>query len=388
MTQTPYITGWAHGAFGKRDGDFVDLIAEVVPHALKDAELPPEDVDAVFMGVFNEGFIKQGFVGSLVSLVVPELRHTPATRIENACASGSAAVYAAMDFIESGRGGTALVIGVEKMTAVSSSQAGDNLLAASYLPEEASLPGGFAGVFAGITEEYFARYGDQSAALARLAAKNHRNATLNPHAHIRKDLGFEFCNTVSEKNPIVAGPLRRTDCSLISDGAAALVLASPDAAAAARRKVRFRSRVQVNDYLPLSKRDPIAFDGAHLAWHKALQQAGLSTFDLDLVESHDCFTTSELIQYEIFGLAERGKAADVVEQGVTERDGRLPFNLSGGLKAKGHPVGATGVSMHVLVAQQVAGEAGSLQCPDASVGAVFNMGGTGVANYVSVLEGS
>lgn len=388
MSKAPYITGWAHGAFGKRDGEFVDLIADVVPGALKDAELEPEDVDAVFVGVFNEGFMKQGFAGSMVSLVVPELRHTPATRIENACASGSAAIYAAMDFIESGRGRTALVVGAEKMTAVSSTQASENLLSASYMSEEADVPGGFAGVFAGITQTYFDRYGDHCAALARIAAKNHRNAMLNPYAHMRRDLGFDFCNTISDKNPVVAGPLRRTDCSLVSDGAAALVLASPDAAESARRKVRFRSRAQVNDYLPLSRRDPIAFDGARMAWERAMTEAQLSTFDLDLVESHDCFTTSELIQYEIFGLAERGRAAQAINEGITERNGKLPFNLSGGLKAKGHPVGATGVSMHVLVAQQVTGEAGAMQLPGASVGAVFNMGGTAVANYVSVLEAS
>jgi acetyl-CoA C-acetyltransferase len=384
---TPVITGWAHGAFGRREGAVVqDLISEVAPDALVDAGLEPAEVDGVFVGTYNAGFSRQDFTGSLVSLAVPELRYTPATRVENACASGSAALYAAMDFIESGRGRTALVVGCEKMTGVGSAQAGHNLLSACYVPQEVQVRGGFAGVFAEIAQEYFERYGDQSEALARIAAKNHRNGVDNPYAHLRRDLGFEFCNTVSEQNPMVAEPLRRTDCSLLSDGAAALVLCSEEVAASAPRRVRFRSRAQVNDYLPLSRRDPVAFDGARRAWDTAMSGAGLTTWDLDLIETHDCFTIAELIQYELFGLADRGRGGDAVAEGVTTREGKVPVNLSGGLKSKGHPVGATGVSMHVLMAKQLVGEAGGMQLPGASVGAVFNMGGTGVANYVSVLE--
>jgi acetyl-CoA C-acetyltransferase len=387
VSTTPQITGWAHSAFGRLESpDVADLMGQVVPEALVDAGLEPRDVDAVFVGVYNAGFARQDFSGSLVAVTNPEFRHIPATRVENACATGSAALYAALDFIESGRGRTALVVGAEKMTGVSSVQAGDNLLSACYVPEEAQTRGGFAGVFAGVAREYFDRYGDQSEALARIAAKNHRNGVDNPYAQLRRDLGFEFCNTVSEKNPYVAEPLRRTDCSLISDGAAALVVTSEDVAAGARRRVRFRARAQVNDYLPLSRRDPVAFDGARMAWEHATRRAGLTATDLDLIETHDCFTIAELIQYEVFGLAEPGRGADVVNEGLTWRGGEVPVNLSGGLKSKGHPIGATGVSMHVLVAKQLVGEAGDMQLPGASVGAVFNMGGTGVANYVSVLE--
>jgi acetyl-CoA C-acetyltransferase len=150
--------------------------------------------------------------------------------------------------------------------------------------------------------------------------------------------------------------------------------------------VSFRARAHVNDILALSRRDPIAFDGARLAWQKALMEGGVTLDDLSLVETHDCFTIAELIEYEAMGLAEPGKGYRVIREGVTRKDGRLPVNPSGGLKSKGHPIGATGVSMHVMAAMQVCGEAGEMQIPDASMAGVFNMGGTAVANYVSILE--
>ena len=184
----------------------------------------------------------QDFPASLVLQHVPELRFKPITRYENACASGSAAVHGARDFLLSGRGRFALVIGVEKMTATPGKEVGDILLKASYQKEEADIPAGFAGVFGRIAETYFQRYGDQSDALAAIAAKNHKNGVDNPFAQMRKDLGFDFCRNVSEKNPYVAPPLKRTDCSLVSDGAAALVLADEETARAMGKAVRFKRR--------------------------------------------------------------------------------------------------------------------------------------------------
>jgi acetyl-CoA C-acetyltransferase len=306
--------------------------------------------------------------------------------MENACATGSAALYAALDFIDAGRGDIALVVGAEKMTAASTEATGDILLGASYRDEEADVEGGFAGLFGRIASHYFQRYGDRSEELALIAAKNHANGLANPYAHMRRDLSFDFCNTVSDKNPYVAAPLRRTDCSLVSDGAAAMVIASASVAAGLQRAVAFRGRAHVNDILALSRRDPIAFEGARLAWQKALADGGVTLDDLSLVETHDCFTIAELIEYEAMGLAEPGKGYRVIREGVTRKDGRLPVNPSGGLKSKGHPIGATGVSMHVMAAMQVCGEAGEMQIPGASLAGVFNMGGAAVANYVSILE--
>lgn len=381
------IVGWAHTRFGRLDGQDVEsLIGEVATGAIADAAIAPEDIDGVFVGMFNNGFSRQDFPASLAIQSVSALRFRPATRYENACASGSAALHGARDFLSAGRGRFALVIGVEKMTGVSNAQASDNLLGASYRREEGDIPAGFAGVFGRIAEAYFQRHGDASAALARIAAKNHRNGVDNPYAQLRKDLGYEFCATISERNPLVAGPLRRTDCSPISDGAAALILTDAETASAMAKAIRMRAAVQVNDLMPLSQRDITRMEGAELAWARALREAGVALADLSFVETHDCFTIAELMAYEAMGLAAPGQGARCALEGRTERDGRLPVNRSGGLKAKGHPVGATGISMHVMAAMQLAGEAGEMQLPRADLAAVFNMGGAAVANYVSILE--
>ena len=382
------IVGWAHTPFGKlEDPDIEALIGRVAGAAIADAGVAPSDIDASFVSLFNNGFSLQDFPASLVLQHVPELRFKPITRLENACASGSAAVHSARDFLLSGRGRFALVIGVEKMTATPGKEVGDILLKASYQKEEADIPAGFAGVFGRIAERYFQRYGDQSDALAAIAAKNHKNGVDNPYAQMRRDLGYDFCRMVSEKNPYVAPPLKRTDCSLVSDGAAALVLTDEETARSLGKAVRFRAAVQVNDFLPISKRDITQFEGARQAWAQALDVSGLQLGDLSFVESHDCFTIAELLEYEAMGLTAPGQGARAVLEGWTAKDGRLPINPSGGLKAKGHPIGATGVSMHAITAMQLTGQAPEgMQLPKADRGAVFNMGGAAVANYVSILE--
>jgi acetyl-CoA C-acetyltransferase len=381
------IVGWAHSPFGKLDDpDVESLMAGVSGEALAHAGIGPEDVDGIYVGVMNNGFSKQGFEAAQVALNQPALTYVPATRVENACATGSAALYAALDFIESGRGRIALVIGAEKMTAKTVTETSDILLSASYRKEEADIDGGFAGAFGRIAQRYFQSYGDRSEELARIAAKNHKNGVSNPYAHMRRDFGFAFCNAVSDKNPYVAAPLRRTDCSLISDGAAALVLAGAETAERLQRSIAFRSRQHTNDFLPLSRRDPTAFAGARLAWDKARAEAGVTLDDLDLVETHDCFTIAELIEYEAMGLAAPGEGYRVVHEGIAEKGGRLPINPSGGLKSKGHPVGATGVSLHVMACLQLMNEADDMQIDDAKLAGVFNMGGAAVANYVSILE--
>jgi acetyl-CoA C-acetyltransferase len=382
------IVGWAHTQFGKsEDPDTESLMARVSGQALAHAGIEPEAVDGIYVGVMNNGFSKQDFQGALVALADERLAHTPATRLENACATGSAAIYAAADFIAAGRGRIALVVGAEKMTALPTVDVGDVLLGASYRKEEAEVEGGFAGIFGRIAHHYFQRYGDRSDELARIAAKNHKNGLVNPYAHMRKDFGYEFCRNPSEKNPFVAGPLKRTDCSLVSDGAAAIVLADEETARTLSRAIGFRARSHVNDLLPLSRRDPIAFNGARRAWQGALAQSGMTLDDLSLVETHDCFTIAELIEYEAMGLAEPGQGYRVVREGIAEKGGKLPINVSGGLKSKGHPIGATGVSMHVMAAMQLTGEApGEMQIPGAKAAGVFNMGGASVANYVSILE--
>jgi acetyl-CoA C-acetyltransferase len=381
------IVGWAHSQFGKTEyEDTEQLMAAVAMPALEHAGVEAKDVDGIFVGIMNGGFSKQEFQAALVGMGSSDLAQTPSVRLENACATGSAAIYTAMDFIESGRGRIALVVGAEKMTAVPTAQVGDILLGGSYRKEEANVEGGFAGIFGRIAQHYFQRYGDRSEELAMIAAKNHANGVANPYAHMRKDFGFDFCNTVSEKNPLVAAPLRRTDCSLVSDGAAALVLADAETAASLQRAIAFRARQHVNDVFALSRRDMVAFDGPRRAWSAALAEAGVTLDDLSFVETHDCFTVAEMIEYEAMGLAKPGEGYKVVRDGTATKTGRLPVNPSGGLKSKGHPIGATGVSMHVISAMQLIGEAGDMQIPGANLAGVFNMGGAAVANYVSIME--
>ncbi len=384
---TAAIVGWAHTPFGKLDAISVEsLIVRVTREALDHAGLTPSDVDEIVLGHFGSGFSPQDFTASLVLQASDDLRFKPATRVENACATGSAAVHQAIKSINAKAARIVLVVGVEQMTATPGPEIGKTLLRASYLAEEGDTPNGFAGVFGNIAASYFQRHGDQSDALAMISAKNHFNGVSNPYAQIRKDFGFDFCRNESEKNPFVAGPLKRTDCSLVSDGAAALVIVDQEIVDQFPRAIGFRATAHVNDFLPLSKRDILRFEGCATAWRQALAKGGVTLDDLSFVETHDCFTIAELLEYEAMGLTAEGQGARAIKEGWTRKDGKLPVNASGGLKAKGHPIGATGVSMHALTAMQLTGEAGDMQIQGAKLGGIFNMGGAAVANYVSILE--
>jgi acetyl-CoA C-acetyltransferase len=384
---TAAIVGWAHTPFGKLSGESVEsLIVRVASEALADAGVSAKDVDEIVLGHFNAGFSAQDFTASLVLQASPDLRFKRALRVENACATGSAAVHQGLKAIAARAARIVLAVGVEQMTTTPGPEIGRNLLKASYVREEADIDGGFAGIFGKIAALYFQKWGDQSDALAMIAAKNHKNGVGNPYAQMRKDLGYDFCRTESEKNPFVAGPLKRTDCSLVSDGAAAVVLADVETALKLNKAVVFRAAEHVQDFLPMSKRDILKFEGCAQAWQRALANAGLALGDLSFAETHDCFTIAELIEYEAMGLVPEGQGAVAIKEGWTQKDGKLPVNPSGGLKAKGHPIGATGVSMHALAAMQLTGTAGDLQVNDARLGGIFNMGGTAVANYVSILE--
>jgi len=385
---TACIIGWAHTPFGRLDTETVEsLIVRAATGALADAGIAAGEVDEILLGHFNAGFSPQDFTASLVLQASPDLRFKRATRVENACATGAAAVHQGLRAIKAGAARIVLVVGVEQMTTTPPAEIGRNLLKASYVREEADIQGGFAGIFGQIAARYFQRYGDRSDALALMAAKNHKNGVGNPYAQLRKDLGYDFCRTESEKNPFVAGPLKRTDCSLVSDGAAALLLTDAATAKTMGKAVNFLATAHAQDFLPMSKRDILQFEGCTVAWQQALQKPGVQLADLSFVETHDCFTVAELIEYEAMGLTPRGQGARAIKEGWTQKDGKLPVNPSGGLKAKGHPIGATGVSMHVMTAMQLVGQAPEgMQINGAKLGGIFNMGGAAVANYVSLLE--
>ena len=378
-----HILGVGHTPFQKHDCDLETLILAAVNEALADAEIEAADIDEIFVGHFNAGLSEQDFVSSLTLQVDPALRFKPAHRLENACASGSAAVHAGVRAIQSGQAKRVLVVGAEQMSRCP--DVGRALARASYLAEESQFDS-FAAVFGHIAEQYFARYGEQLDALAQIAVKNHANGLNNPYAQLRKSFDFEFCRHPSDKNPLVAGPLKRTDCSPVSDGAAALVLTAESLVPRHKPSARFRAIAQVNDFMPMSRRDLSRLEGCQQAWLKAFAISDLELAQLDFVETHDCFTVAELMQYEAMGLTPFGEGQRAVAEGWTQPDGRLPVNLSGGLKSKGHPIGATGVSMHALTALQLTGRAEVMQLADCRYGGVFNMGGTGVANYVSILS--
>jgi acetyl-CoA C-acetyltransferase len=387
MTMTnAFIVGWGHTKFGKLDAwSLEDMIVAAAREAIGDAGLAAGDIDAVWLGQFNSGLIPDGFCSSMILAADPALRFKPATRCENACASGAAALYAALDAINSGRVRAALVVGAEKMTSLDTAGVTRALAGASYQAEESGVS--FPQIFALYAKAYGRAYRDPKEGMARIAVKNHANAMRNPLAQMRKPIDLDFALHVSDRNPMIADPLKLSDCSLISDGAAALVVVSRDLLSDFRRGVAFRAAEQVNDLLPLSAKKLEAFEGPRQAFARAYAKAGVGIDDIDFAEVHDCFTIAELLTMEAMGLADAGRAPALLAEGQTERGGRLPINLSGGLKAKGHPVGATGVSMHVTAARLLTGEAGDMNLSERpKLGLCFNMGGGAVASCVSILE--
>lgn len=383
------LTGWGHSQFGKLTGETLEsLIVQVATEAIANAGVEPGQIDEVYLGQFNSGMMPLAFPSSLALQVSPELANVPATRVENACASGSAALQQGTKSLLAGTAKTVLVIGAEKMTHAGADVVGAALLGADYDMAGKASTTGFTGLFAEVAKHYAKRYdaaGRLGDVLGSIAAKNHRNGVDNPYAQLRKDLGEEFCRTVSDKNPMVADPLRRTDCSPVSDGAAAVVL-STSPTSGANPPVRLAGFGQANDFFPAERRDPTAFAATRVSWERALAMAGVGLDDVDFAEVHDCFTIAELIMYEAMGLTGPGEGARAIEEGWVFKDGKLPVNVSGGLKAKGHPVGATGVSQHVIAAMQLTGTAGGMQLANPRRAAVQNMGGVGIANYVSILE--
>lgn len=382
--QAIHIIGSGHTRFGRLTETLEELITAAAQEAIAESGLSPADIDAVFLGHFNSGLVSDGFASSLIHQVDPALRFKPAARCENACASGAAAIHAGINQILAGKARHVLVVGAEKMTHRSTADVTTALAGAGYQNDPAEAALSFPQVFAIAAQRYGERYSDPLDAMARIAAKNHGNAMRNPLAQMHKPFTYEFCREVSDKNPLIAPPLRLSDCSLVTDGAAAIVL-SGDAGFAARR-VRVAAAEHVSDYLPMSRRDFIAFEGPERAIRAAYAAAGIGVDDLDFAEVHDCFTSAELLTYEAMGLTAKGQGARAIEEGRVLAEGRTPVNLSGGLKAKGHPVGATGVSMHAIAYRQLTGQAGEMQRPGAEWGLAFNMGGAAVANYASVLH--
>ncbi|MFW6266305.1 MAG: thiolase domain-containing protein [Halanaerobiales bacterium] len=387
------IIGTAHTEFGRLDKSVYALMEEVGKGALDNSPVSAEDIGGVWIGNFSGGgFNNQEHLGPYAVNIDEKLRFTPVTRVENACASGSAAIRDAKNALEAGEVDYALVLGVEKMTSLDTKGVTKVLAMASYWPDEGAegmtFPGLFAEFAKGYREKYNYDLNELREIFAKIAAKNHRNALENPLAQMPWDCTYEdILDMPEDKNPMIAEPLRLYDCSLITDGAAAIVLTrTDDAKRVADNFVEIAALTHTTDYLSIKKRSNYEFTAGKKAVEKAYKKAGISVEDLDFAEVHDCFTIAELLAYETLGLAEDGRGGDLLGSGVVEAGGSTPVNVSGGLKAKGHPVGATGVSMAVLAARQLMGNAIGHQIKGAKTGITFNIGGSAASNYALVFK--
>ncbi len=383
---TACIVGWAHTKFGKLEGETVEsLITRVANEALTHAGIGPDDVDEIVLGHFNAGFSPQDFTASLVLQADDRLRfkarHARRECLRHRFGRGAPGHPRSGS---QGRQGRAR----RRRRA----DDGDTRPAGSGKPDPRLLHGRgseHSGRLRRAVRQdrgaYFQRHGDQSDAIAKIAAKNHKNGMSNPLAHMQKDFGYEFCRTESDKNPYVAGPLKRTDCSLVSDGAAAIVADGRDDRTVDEARHRLPcQRACAGLPADVEARHP-AVRGLREGLGAALKNAGVTLDDLSFVETHDCFTIAELIEYEAMGLAKRGEGAKVALEGQTEVGGRLPVNVSGGLKAKGHPIARRRLDARAL---GHAADRRGLRHPGSGRQArrIFNMGGAAVANYVSILE--
>jgi len=390
------IIGTFNTKFGKlEDKKIYDLIIEAGKGAIEDSGLEPRDIDAIYLGNFSSGgFNNQEHLAPVAIEIHPDLRFKPATKVEDACASSSAALYEGVYSIMAGRYKNVLVIGAEKMTELRTKDMMRVLGMASYWTEEGGKGESFPGLFAKFADGYRDHYGysddEVRKWMAMSAAKAYKNAKHNPLAHMPSDLTWQdILNLPPDKNVQIGGLVRLHDCSLVSDGAAAVVITSTDRAKSMKDKVvEFAGIGHATDYLSVAKKDNYRLTGGKVAIKKALDEAGLTIDDINVAEVHDCFTITEILILEAMGLAKDGEGWRLLEDedSMIYPGGKLPVNLSGGLKAKGHPVGATGVSMHVLIARQLMGEAIGIQRENAETGLTFNIGGTGASNLASVLR--
>jgi acetyl-CoA C-acetyltransferase len=384
-----------------------DLLIEAGQGALRDAGVEGREVDGVWVGSCAPGLLaNQEHIAAVAPEIDPEgLRFKPMTRCENACASGSVALYNALYAVESGRARIALVVGVEKMNLLDTKGVTHALATCSYWPEEGAKAITFPCLFAEYAKGYAARYGLPAKLFARMLASvsalGYRNGLDNPLAHFGKGgpadkmqllTADAILGLPAEKNPVIAEPLRLHDCSLVSDGAAAVVIMQ--SSAASRRKagvVEIAGIGQVNERMALSVRPNMhELVAGKEAVRRAFTEAGVGVSDVDLAEVHDCFTINQILCTEALGLSSDGRSGYDYIEGRFGREDACCVNLSGGLKAKGHPVGATGVSMHAVLYKQLIGEPWGAtpirKHPE--IGVTFNVGGSGVTNCVTVLRRS
>lgn len=389
------IIGAYNTRFGRLEEETIYTLYEsAAKGAIQDSGIDVKEIDAVFVGNYSGGsFNNQEHIAPFGVNIFPELRHKPMYRTENACASGTSAVHIALMAIKSGMIKKALVVGVEKMNSLDTKETTKALAKASYWEKEGENHYTFPGLFAEYAKGWMHHFGysveDVRPWLAEISSKAYFYGARNPLAHMQKErTAEEILQLPEEKNPVIADPLRLHDCSLISDGAAALILACEAATPSDSKSVAIKGINDASDYLNIvdSKKPNYFLEGAGVAVNKALDQASMSIQDIQLAEVHDCFSITELLAYSALGLVDSGREFEALEDRRVYNGGPCVINPSGGLKAKGHPVGATGASMHALIYKQLIDEPIGEKVENATAGLVLNIGGSGASNMVSVLE--
>jgi acetyl-CoA C-acetyltransferase len=369
------------------DKSFRHLIAEAGSKAILDSGVSGKDIDAMYIGSMSSGrFIGQEHVGALVADCSGFSHlHIPATRVEGACASGGLAIREGYLSIASGINDVVIVGGIEKMNDVAGTSATETLATAADQEWEAFFGATFPGIYAMIATRHMYEYGTTKEQLAQVAVKNHANGVFNPYAQYQNEITLEQVLKAS----MVAYPLGLLDCSPVTDGSASVVLCAAEKAKEFTSKpVKIIGSGQASDTLALhSRRDICTLDATVHAAKMAYKQAKITEKDIDLAEVHDCFTIAEICAIEDLGFVKKGEGGKAIDNKITTRDGEIPINTSGGLKAKGHPVGATGVAQIVEIVLQLRGDAQKRQIKDAEIGLAHNVGGSGATCTIHILEG-
>ena len=368
------------------DKSFRQLIAEAGSKAILDAGIEGKEIDGMYVGSMSSGrFVGQEHVGALVADAAGfSHMHIPSTRVEGACASGGLAVRQGYLSIASGMNDIVVVGGMEKMNDVGGNDATATLATAADQEWEAFFGATFPALYAMIATRHMHEYGTTKEQLAQVAVKNHANGAKNPYAQYRREITIELAMNATT----VAYPLGLLDCSPVTDGAASLILCAADKAKKYTDKpIKIIGSGQGSDSLALhGRRDICTLDATVHAAKTAYKQAGITSKDIDFAEVHDCFTIAEICAIEDLGFVKKGEGGKAIDNKITTLDGSLPVNTSGGLKSKGHPVGATGVAQMVEVTQQLRGEAEARQLKDAKIGLAHNVGGSGATCVIHIME--
>jgi acetyl-CoA C-acetyltransferase len=377
------VVGAAETKFGKLAGSFREIAVEAAKAAIEDAGVEAQHIEALYLGTFSPGtFVHQEHAAPLVASMLG-LGHIPSTRVEDACASGSAAFLDGLMSIAAGVYDTVLVVGAEKMTATPIDETTQILAEAADWEDETLAGATFPSLYALMARRHMHEFGTTRAHLSAVAIKNHHNAFRNPYAQFHKEISHEDI----AKSVMIADPLTLYDCSPVTDGAAAVVITTPERARdMVGEPVKVLGFGQASDALSLFRRDDMSsIPAAREASVRAYRMAGIGPSEVSFAEVHDCFTIAEIVATEDVGFFARGEAGPAADAGETALFGKIPVNASGGLKGKGHPVGATGVSQLVESIFQLRGTAGERQVRNAEIGLTHNVGGSGATCVVTLL---